>query len=90
MKLLTLLNVVDDAELVRVFDDNATVETPPLFIGKVKDCKLHRSLRNGVVKLITPDSRLPALLIHIDIEYQKKRALKEERKHETIQHRTGK
>ena len=78
MRLLSLLNVIDDAENVRVFDDRAPVEKPPLFIGKVRDCKIHRSIRNGVVKLVTPDNRLPALIIHIDIEYQKKRALKEE------------
>lgn len=80
MKLRSLLDVIDDAEHVRVFDDNAGVLEPPLFIGKVGDCKIHRSIRNGVVKLVTPDNGISSLIIHIDIEYQKRKATKEEPK----------
>lgn len=72
MKLISLLNVIDDQESVLVWDDNAPIDVPPLFKGKVKGCKCHRSIGNGIVKMIIPEES--HLAIFIDIEYQKKKA----------------
>lgn len=73
MKLTSLLNALDDQEMVLIWDDNASsINVPPLFKGKVKDCKYHRSIGNGVVKLIVPmEYRLD---VFVDIEYQKNKA----------------
>ena len=52
MKLMSLLNVIDDQESVLVWDDNASIDVPPLFKGKVNGCKCHKSIGNGIVKMI--------------------------------------
>ena len=72
MKLSSLLNVIDDQESILVWDDNASIDVPPLFKGKVNGCKCHRSIGNGIVKMIIPEE--DHLAIFIDIEYQKKKA----------------
>lgn len=72
MKLMSLLNVIDDQEPVMVWDDNAPIDVPPLFKGNIKDCKCHRSLGNGVVKMIIP--KKDHIAIFINIEYQKNKA----------------
>jgi hypothetical protein len=71
MKLESLLKVIDDSESILVWDDNATIDVPPLFNGKVKDCKNHSGIRNGIVKLIIPVKR-DRIDVFIDIEYQKR------------------
>lgn len=72
MKLMSLLNVIDDQESVMVWDDNASIDVPPLFKGRVIDCKCHRSIGNGIVKIIIPEKS--HLAIFINIEYQKNKA----------------
>lgn len=72
MKLSSLLNVIDDQESVLVWNNNASIDVPPLFKGKVKGCKCHRSIGNGVVKMIIPEK--DHLAIFINIEYQKNKA----------------
>ena len=74
MKLMSLLNVIDDCEDIMVWDDNAPINVPPLFKGKVDGCKHHRSIGNGVVKMIIPEK--DHLAIFINIEYQKNKAKK--------------
>ena len=72
MKLMTLLEVIDDQERILVWDDNAPINVPPLFKGRVGDCKCHRSIGNGIVKMII--SEKDHIAIFIDIEYQKNKA----------------
>lgn len=72
MKLMSLLNVIDDQESILVWDDNKPIDVPPLFKGKVKDCKCHRSFGNGIVEMIIPEH--DHLAIFINIEYQKSKA----------------
>ena len=74
MKLMSLLNVIDNCERVMVWDDNAAIDVPPLFKGRVEDCKHHRSIGNGVVKMIIPEH--DHLAIFINVEYQNKKAQK--------------
>lgn len=70
MKLISLLNVIDNCERCVVWDDNATsIDVPPLFEGTVKDCRGQGHIRNGIVKIIIPEG--DNLAIFVDIEYQK-------------------
>ncbi len=74
MKLGSLLNVIDDCERVVVWDDKTDIDVPPLFRGKVIDCKKRGDIRNGIVKHIIPvgEGRLKGRFdIFVDIEYQK-------------------
>lgn len=72
MKLMSLLNVIDNCERVMVWDANASIDVPPLFKGSVEGCKHHRSIGNGVVKMII--TKKNHLAIFINIEYQKDKA----------------
>lgn len=75
MKLKSFLDVIDDSEAIVVWDDRATIDEPPLFKGKVINCKKYGAIRNGIVKHIIPTGQgylKGRFDIFVDIEYQKK------------------
>ena len=72
-----------DCERVVVWDDNASIDVPPLFKGKAIDCKKHGNIRNGIVKHIIPvgEGRLKGRFdIFVDIEYQKRKGADHEQR----------
>ena len=82
MKLKSLLDVIDDCERFVVWDDNASIDVPPLFKGKAIDCKKRNDLRNGIVKHIIPVGQgylKGRFDIFVDIEYQKKKGASNDR-----------
>ncbi len=71
MKLLSVLRVMSDEDMVDVADINAPINRCNLFSGKVKDAIRVGKIRNGVVEAIVAQDDV--LLISVNIEYQKKR-----------------
>ena len=72
MKLISVLRVMDDEDMVEVVDDNAPIDKFLLFQGSVKECKKNFS-RNGIVKSLCAFENL--ILFSVDIEYQKRKAV---------------
>ena len=71
MKLLSVLNVMDDTELVEVADENAPIENQVVFTGCVAECRKEGRIRNGIVTAIVPCRG--CLCILVNIEYQKRK-----------------
>ena len=75
MKLISVLRVMDDNELVEVIDENAPITEMSLFSGTVKECKNQGYFRNGVVTQLAATNDV--LSVFVDIEYQKRNAERE-------------
>ena len=71
MKLISLLEIMDESDEIVVDDENAPINEMTLFYGTVEDCKKQRYFRNGVVRALHFDREVAS--VAVNIEYQKEK-----------------
>ena len=77
MKLISILQRMDEDEKINVMEDGVPLDKMCLFTGTVRDCKKQGFFRNAVVTLLVACGDV--LIVEVDIEYQRRKAIRKEK-----------